>query len=196
MINASGCATRKYTNKQVNFELLYQELSDYFMGAMQCASVQKMAINSDTAIVADGCIVYMQGDPDNCIIRVHMPVDTSDVKLDVGGAMANAVGEMITSKILVGRSFGKIKAYHSLKDAAMDNEHMVNRMIAEGKNVENQVANFIDNFVTNSAQKPPAQFVAIDDIPTQIKKLSELRDLGILTADEFEAKKAELLKRL
>ena len=34
------------------------------------------------------------------------------------------------------------------------------------------------------------------DIPAQIKKLAELRDMGALTTAEFEAKKAELLKRL
>jgi len=30
----------------------------------------------------------------------------------------------------------------------------------------------------------------------QIKQLGSLRDAGVLTADEFEAKKAELLKRI
>lgn len=34
------------------------------------------------------------------------------------------------------------------------------------------------------------------DIPTQIQKLAELRDKGILTADEFEEKKRELLAKM
>lgn len=34
------------------------------------------------------------------------------------------------------------------------------------------------------------------DIPEQIQKLASLRDAGILSADEFEAKKAELLARM
>jgi hypothetical protein len=34
------------------------------------------------------------------------------------------------------------------------------------------------------------------DIAAQIKKLAELRDMGALTTGEFDAKKAELLKRL
>lgn len=34
------------------------------------------------------------------------------------------------------------------------------------------------------------------DIPEQIKRLAELRDAGAITADEFEAKKRELLDRL
>jgi hypothetical protein len=35
-----------------------------------------------------------------------------------------------------------------------------------------------------------------DDVYTQIKKLSELKAAGALTAEEFDAKKAELLKRI
>jgi Bacterial PH domain/Short C-terminal domain len=34
------------------------------------------------------------------------------------------------------------------------------------------------------------------DVTDQLKKLGELRDLGVLTPEEFEAKKSELLKRL
>ena len=34
------------------------------------------------------------------------------------------------------------------------------------------------------------------DIPDQIRKLTELRDQGILTEEEFEPKKTELLDRL
>jgi Short C-terminal domain len=34
------------------------------------------------------------------------------------------------------------------------------------------------------------------DIPDQIRKLGELRDSGVLTAEEFEAKKTELLSRM
>ena len=35
-----------------------------------------------------------------------------------------------------------------------------------------------------------------ESIPDQIKKLAELKDAGILTIEEFENKKSELLKRL
>jgi ATP-dependent Zn protease len=48
------------------------------------------------------------------------------------------------------------------------------------------------------ARPPPAaaeQPVTVD-IPDQIRKLAELRDEGILTPEEFAAKKAELLKRM
>ncbi len=37
---------------------------------------------------------------------------------------------------------------------------------------------------------------AAGDVPGQIRRLAELRDEGLLTADEFEAKKRELLARM
>ena len=35
-----------------------------------------------------------------------------------------------------------------------------------------------------------------DDIPTQIKKLADLKSQGILTEEEFNKKKAELLAKM
>jgi plasmid stabilization system protein ParE len=43
---------------------------------------------------------------------------------------------------------------------------------------------------------PQGAAASAPDIPDQIKKLGELRDSGVLSDDEFEAKKAELLRRL
>lgn len=36
----------------------------------------------------------------------------------------------------------------------------------------------------------------IDDIPNQIKKLSDLKDLGIITEEEFQTKKVDLLNKM
>ena len=48
----------------------------------------------------------------------------------------------------------------------------------------------------HSPATAPAPAPAEVPIPDQIGKLAELRDKGALTEDEFEAKKAELLKRI
>jgi hypothetical protein len=46
----------------------------------------------------------------------------------------------------------------------------------------------------SGAAAPPAQSAA--DIPAMIEKLHELVTKGVLTQDEFNAKKAELLKKM
>jgi hypothetical protein len=43
------------------------------------------------------------------------------------------------------------------------------------------------------AQTPP---IVQESIPDQIKQLADLRDQGIVTNEEFEAKKADLLARM
>ncbi len=47
-----------------------------------------------------------------------------------------------------------------------------------------------------TAVAPTVSTPASPDLAEQIRKIAELRDLGILSADEFEAKKAELLARM
>jgi hypothetical protein len=46
------------------------------------------------------------------------------------------------------------------------------------------------------AHSQPAPKGAVGDIPEQIRQLNKLREEGILTAEEFEKKKAELLDRM
>jgi hypothetical protein len=50
--------------------------------------------------------------------------------------------------------------------------------------------------VAGAAPTAPVSEPHADDVPTQIRKLAELRDAGILSGPEFEAKKTELLKRM
>jgi hypothetical protein len=48
----------------------------------------------------------------------------------------------------------------------------------------------------SSAQQPKVEISSPLSIPDQIRKLAELRDQGILTAEEFELKKKDLLARM
>jgi membrane protease subunit (stomatin/prohibitin family) len=47
-----------------------------------------------------------------------------------------------------------------------------------------------------SAEAAPAAAVKPDDVMATLEKLGELKTKGILTQEEFDAKKAELLKKL
>jgi membrane protease subunit (stomatin/prohibitin family) len=48
----------------------------------------------------------------------------------------------------------------------------------------------------SSAEAQPAAAVKPDDVMATLEKLGELKAKGILTQEEFDAKKAELLKKL
>jgi hypothetical protein len=49
---------------------------------------------------------------------------------------------------------------------------------------------------TPAAAAPTAESTTLASVADQIRQLGELRDHGLVTPDEFEAKKAELLQRM
>ena len=48
----------------------------------------------------------------------------------------------------------------------------------------------------SSTSSPPQSRPSSEDPAESLRKLAELRDAGVVTSEEFEAKKAELLGRL
>jgi hypothetical protein len=48
----------------------------------------------------------------------------------------------------------------------------------------------------SSARRPSPSAPPSPDIPDQIRKLAKLKDDGIISSEEFEAKKTELLRKL
>jgi Short C-terminal domain len=59
----------------------------------------------------------------------------------------------------------------------------------------NDIAEWIKNL---SSESEPGQDVddSVLDIPEQIQKLADLRDRGLITPEEFETKKKDLLDRM
>lgn len=55
---------------------------------------------------------------------------------------------------------------------------------------------FIETVKGRMEKNPTLERPASTDIPGQIKKLSDLKDAGVLTNEEFEKKKAELLAKM
>ena len=71
----------------------------------------------------------------------------------------------------------------------------------EGKDLRTKIAEGSKKTVDSisgllAKKKTPQVPVANDDVLSTIKKLSELRDLGIITQEEFDAKKTELLGKI
>jgi len=60
----------------------------------------------------------------------------------------------------------------------------------------NRVRERVEAYIAQRNAPQPAAAPAQPDVTDQLKKLGELRDAGVLTNEEFETKKAELLARL
>ena len=60
----------------------------------------------------------------------------------------------------------------------------------------NELHNLAEEMRGQTAPNITSQIPKTDDIPSQIMKLAELKDAGILTAEEFESKKKDLLDKM
>lgn len=69
-------------------------------------------------------------------------------------------------------------------------EEVKEKIIGSGKKTINSISGFF------AKKKPAATVQKDDDVFETIEKLSQLKDRGILTQEEFDTKKAELLSRL
>ena len=69
--------------------------------------------------------------------------------------------------------------------------------MANAAKMRNDIMTMV-HFARQRGQAPvaAASAVAAEDIPAKIKQLADLRSAGILTEEEFQAKKTDLLKRL
>lgn len=87
---------------------------------------------------------------------------------------------VVWSEVTIESTGGHTIVAHGLKKGEADEaKGLLDRLISGAR--------------SRSAEGPPPPAV---DIPEQLRKLAELRDAGVLTAEEFEAKKAELLARM
>ncbi|CPU70609.1 Uncharacterised protein [Mycobacteroides abscessus] len=95
----------------------------------------------------------------------------------------NAIGSLGFSKRLGGEAI----------DISISGRSAQIKQIAHGRG-ETLIAAF--RRVRSEAAAPAQPVAAAPDLADQIRKLSELRDAGILTEAEFNAKKADLLSRM
>ena len=87
--------------------------------------------------------------------------------------------------------------YHDVTIFASGNTIILSLDATEAEKVRGLVMDQVLHGSSHPAPAPAAPSPPSgDDILEQVRKLGELRDLGILTQEEFDAKKAELLARI
>lgn len=97
-------------------------------------------------------------------------------------------------KTETGMRSGKITIYASGNKAELKDIHPKVRAVEIGDYVRVRIS--AGSSSKASAAEAPAAVGVTDSPMEQLKKLGELRDAGVLTPEEFDAKKAELLSRM
>lgn len=118
------------------------------------------------------------------IIDIQVTADPSSAKRAAGAKIALGVLALATSKRVT-------ECYVIVSSVDGD---IIMHIKKPPMQVQAQIAPYVALFTrqTTAAAPPPAA----DSVPEQIAKLAELRNAGILTEDEFAAKKTELLNRM
>ena len=69
-----------------------------------------------------------------------------------------------------------------------------NEIYQQMENNENRKFDRVATGINAAAPAPPAE--AAPDVTVQLEKLADLRDRGVISDEEFQAKKAQLLERM
>jgi len=129
--------------------------------------------------------------PKDEILDVHVEADPSAAKRSVGAKAALGVFALATSR--------KLKECYLVVNST--NGDLILHVKKPPMAIQGQVAPYAVLFAnergipTGQGPAVPALSAALD-ITDEIRKLGALRDAGVLTEDEFAAKKTELLARL
>ena len=115
--------------------------------------------------------------------------------------------EKINDAILEQNLFGRIFGYGNLDiltaaEDSVDRYRMLDQaprfkktMLEAKHRLETEMVR-LPSPPARSGAAPGPRFMAADDVTRALSSLAELRDSGAITADDFEAKKQELLSRL
>jgi hypothetical protein len=108
--------------------------------------------------------------------------------------MAELIQATYTAQVIV-RPSGAGQAKVQTSTSRLDWQQTLDSWV-EKELVENKAAAVDPPETSASEGLAPTEGSATTDIPEQIRKLGELRDAGVLTEEEFEAKKKDLLDRM
>jgi hypothetical protein len=145
-------------------------------------------------LYANGDIEYPSGNQKGSVIGATARVDQSGserIFRDTRQAYITIEGPNVSLSQKLS-SEGKLAVQSARQFAAKVNQLSQQLAIKQ----QQQPAAQISSGAHAQVRVPAQQAWSGSDIPEQIRKLGELRDAGLLTSDEFEAKKAELLARL
>jgi hypothetical protein len=89
--------------------------------------------------------------------------------------------------------------YHEFKEAVREVGKELSRSVEQANRLARQACEDLMNLVGEPRRTPPddTQPTHPEESPVDaIRQLAALRDEGLITAEEFDAKKAELLRRI
>jgi len=149
VIISNICSTRRYNNKNVNIDGLVQGISDVYEGHFKWSKPTRIQFDNIISIFNNESIVVLIKGVNNIVVKVHVPVDTSDVKTELVGTALSASGNTAWDELIVGRSFGRNNSGVALMQALREKDMTVEALRQQGRRLEESIVKYIDDHIRN-----------------------------------------------
>jgi hypothetical protein len=170
ILDSNTCCSRKYTNMNINFDILLQWLSDYYKKHFKWPAPTTIQFDNSLSIVNKESIVVLVGDANNCVVKVHVPVDTSEAKAGLKGAASSTLGNAACDELIIGRSLGRVNSGVALRTAPREKEITVEALKQQGRCLEESIAAYIDKQIRKN------QFCRVNEPIVYLRKLRDWRN--------------------
>jgi len=163
--------SKSYQNLNVDLEWLKNEIVEY----------HRMKNHPESSISIKKDLIYIKIGDGRWAFGTIIDGTPNDFKVSTGPISVMSVGKSFLTVGLAGKAVG------ALHDKVKTDSFMkfIDERIYQNKGNSPEL---VQNISTESKSE--------DDIPDKIKKLSDLKEQGILTEQEFDKKKQELLDRM
>ena len=147
---SNTCSTSRYNNKNINLEDLIQDISDFYVRNFNWSKPTRIQFDNNISLVNDESIVVLIKGVNNIVVKVHVPVDESDVKAELVGVSQSALGKMSEDDLIVGGSFGRINPGLALRKASRDRGMTIDALKQQRHRLEESIAKYIDDHIRNN----------------------------------------------
>jgi hypothetical protein len=145
---SNTCSTSRYNNKNINFDGLVQDISDFYVKNLNCSKPSRIQFDNVVSLVSDKGIVVLIRGVNNLVVKVHVPADTSEEKDELVRSAPLALEKMISDKSIDGGSLGRINPGLALRKSLRDNGDKASEALKQQRRrLEGSIAKYIDNHI-------------------------------------------------
>ena len=147
---SNTCSTRRYNNKNINLEALVHDLSKFYDGHFSWSKPTRIQFDDVIAIANDESIVVFIKGVNNLVVKVHVPIDESDVESGLARASVSPLGNVSEDELIDGGSFGRINPGLALRKALRGKDATLEALNQLGRRLEGSIAKYIDDRIRNN----------------------------------------------
>jgi len=160
---SNTCSTRRYNNRIINFDGLVNDISDFYEAHFKWSKPTRIQFDNIISIINDESIVVLIKGVNNFVVKVHAPVDTSEMKTELAGTASSELGTTTRDALIVGGSFGRINSGVALMQALREKDMTVEALKQQGR-LEESIVKYIDDHIRHNQSSQKSESLDMIDL--------------------------------